>query len=285
MSRFPAKYAAGAAGVLFSGVYLRRLAEVDRQVTRYRRAWEDHNLWTLRHLQSGGQTGGESERPFLLVALGDSAAQGVGAKTVERGYVPRLAAGIRQVLDRPVALLNLSVSGATIETVLTYQLPLLEGLGFGAAGGRPDLVVANIGGNDVRLTSLTPDLFSNYLQRVVAKLPSGSLIGNVPSFSILAADRKAEELSEMIDQIAGKHGHLPVDLRALTLSYNPTDYIVRYHAADLFHPNARAYGQWADLFLDRWREAEGHPIGHQEALPWQMETVRREAGRSRPTDR
>lgn len=258
----------GALMLFGGGLTLGRLSRVDRQVSQYRRAWEDHNLSTMRMLRAG-----DLGDIFLMYALGDSATQGVGADTVTQGYVPRLAAAVAAQIDRPVALLNLSVSGATLETVLTHQVAVFQRL---ASTWRPDLVVANIGGNDVGVPGITPDLFGAYARRVAEALPPGSLMGNIPWFSFLPAEQRAAELSARLDQEMTAAGQVPVDLRGLTRSYGGLDYAVRYHAADLFHPNSRAYEQWTRRYLDTWNGRESVPMTSPAAPEWAMRSLRGE---------
>ncbi len=77
-----------------------------------------------------GEPGG-----LLYVALGDSAAQGIGASGPDRGYVSLIAQRLRVASKQPVEVVNLSRSGARISDVLSRQIPALEAL-----GRRPDLI-------------------------------------------------------------------------------------------------------------------------------------------------
>lgn len=238
-------------GLFAGGITIGRLGRLDKQVGQFRRRWEEHNLATVRQLRD--DPNGE---PFVLVALGDSSTQGIGADSIEQGYVPQLAALIEQHLGRPVAVVNLSISGGTIETVLVNQVPLLAGLGLEDA----DLVVFNIGGNDVGVKEMSTLHFRDSLLAVSEQLPERTIVGNIPSFSMLPQDARAEELSAIIDQFSGRP---VVDLRGFTESYSATEYLLRYHAADLFHPNSRAYTEWARLFFEAWLDgtsAIGGPV-------------------------
>ncbi len=223
--------------LFLGGAAVGRLVHIDRQRQSHRRTWEDHNLSTLT------KRGDDS---FLIVALGDSSTQGIGSDRVEGGYVPRLAAHLEEHLGRPVDLLNLATAGATIETVLVHQLPALKTL------PDADLVVLNIGGNDVGVSALTPSIFRLHARRLGQALPKGSLVGNIPSFSFLPQDSRAACLSEILDEEMTRAGHHTVDLRGLTSSFGHVEYLLRYHAADLFLPIFRAYRDLGDLFFARW---------------------------------
>ena len=96
--------------LLLGTVWAVRLVGLVRDVGRYADHWS----------QPRGQTGG-----LLYVALGDSAAQGIGASTPDRGYVGLLAERVRERTSRSVEVVNLSSSGARIGDVLDTQLPAL----------------------------------------------------------------------------------------------------------------------------------------------------------------
>ena len=108
--------AAGGASLFGGGLAIGRLLRLDSQRGDYRKAWENHNLATLDRLRELDEHP-EGERPYLIVSLGDSSVQGVGASRVTESYPARLASAINTQLDREVLLLNLSLSGATIESV------------------------------------------------------------------------------------------------------------------------------------------------------------------------
>ena len=76
------------------------------------------------------------------VVLGDSAAVGIGAESVERTYVAQVAERVAAETGRPVRVVNLAVSGAMAKDVLADQLPLMPASGV-------DAVTCVVGGNDV----------------------------------------------------------------------------------------------------------------------------------------
>lgn len=265
---------AGGAGLFTGGVAVGRLLRLDSQRGDYRRAWEDHDLATLALLDSLADAPASS-RPYTIVALGDSSTQGIGASRVEEGYVARLASAIGTALDREVALLNLSVSGGTSETVVLAELPQLRGLDLEARGVTPDLFVLNIGGNDVMLADLGIDAFTRHMSDICAVLPSGSLVGNIPSFGVLRSESRAAEMSQALDDVASAAGHHVVDLRALSQEFSVAKYTFGYHAADFFHPNSAAYADWAQRFADAWTASRGlAPVLVSEAPEWEMLSAR-----------
>ena len=70
--------AAGGASLFGGGVAIGRLLRLDSQRGDYRRSWENHNLATLERLRQLDEHP-EGESPYLIVSLGDSSVQGMGA--------------------------------------------------------------------------------------------------------------------------------------------------------------------------------------------------------------
>jgi len=231
--------AAGGASLFGGGLAIGRLLRLDSQRGDYRKAWENHNLATLDRLRELDEHP-EGERPYLIVSLGDSSVQGVGASRVTESYPARLASSIAAQMDREVLLLNLSLSGATIESVELTQIPQMRGLGLLDGPYRPDLVTLTIGGNDV-----------------------------------MTEDSRAQDMSDRIAfAVSDSDAHL-VDLRSLTQEYSLPTYTFAYHAADFFHPNSAAYTKWAQLFADAWATSrrEAAPVV-EDAPQWDMLSAR-----------
>ncbi|MDO4887136.1 MAG: SGNH/GDSL hydrolase family protein [Actinomycetaceae bacterium] len=228
---------------------------VSKMITPFRRAWELHLRRGLLDLERRAVGGGEW--PFIYVALGDSAAQGIGAASIEQGYVPRIAAGLRAVLGREVTLLNLSLSGATTESVLVTQLPQLEGLRVAGEPLRPDLVTLDIGGNDVGLARLSEAEFADNAALIAERLPTAAFVGNIPTFKPLPVASRASRLSEHLTSAMRDGGHRVVDLQSVSEQFSLWTYMARYHAPDMFHPNSPWYHRWSQLFMEAICERMG----------------------------
>ena len=176
------------------------------------------------------------------VALGDSAAQGVGASTVSHGYVSLVAERLRQATGRPVAVTNLSFSGATSDDVVRDQLPQFAELPF-----TPDLVTLDIGATDVVFPGHTVATFEASLERILDALPEGAFVSDVPWFMVPGLGRQAKLMSAVAADAVGRHGHHLVALHDMSR----TPGVLRYHrytARDFFHPNDAGYVGWADAF-------------------------------------
>ena len=230
---------------------------VAKQNVPFRRQWEEHLLATVEALNDVADRG--EELPLIYVALGDSAAQGLGSSNFEEGYVPRIASALQQTRGRDVALLNFSLSGGTAASVLGTQLPQLGGLLVGGQPMIPDVLTLNIGGNDVSVAELSVEEFGVRMDRIVAQLPQPAVLANIPTFKPLRAEKRAASLSIQIERAAKKYGAGIVHLEELSNTFGLWKYMTQYHAPDMFHPNSPWYERWAQLFMDEISEQLGVP--------------------------
>ncbi|WP_147599247.1 SGNH/GDSL hydrolase family protein [Flaviflexus massiliensis] len=237
------------AGAVIAGsqVMARRARRVSNQRKPFARYWEQSNLAIISKIHRNRQAG--IADPLIYVALGDSAAQGLGAEHVFDGYVPRVAAALKDMTGREVALINLSVSGAVMPSVLTHQIMSLKGL-ESQADIVPDVVTLDVGGNDVGY-GIDRHLLAEYVSALTASLPPGTFISDVPSFGPGPFGARAKELSSMIHSYVDRDGHHLVELEKFTSSLPLASYLFRYHSTDLFHPNTHAYQHWAQLWAER----------------------------------
>jgi len=177
-----------------------------------------------------------AEGSFTYVALGNSAAQGIGASKPELGYVGLLAQHIQQATGKTVRIVNLSVTGAKIEDVLKSQIPQLKHY-------KPDLITVEIGANDV--VNYNASNFRAQYDKLAAALPSGSVITNIPYFGgRIRANDKAVEASRYIGEAVRKYNLQLVDLQTETKKKQS----IFNYSADLFHPSNRAYRIWEAAF-------------------------------------
>ena len=220
---------AAAAGLGLFGLWLTKLVRVGRSVRRYA------DYWAVPHGDVGG---------LLYVALGDSAAQGIGASRPERGYVGLLAERMRTRTGRPVQVVNLSRSGATLADLVQHQLPLLTSL-------RPDVVTVAIGGNDVRAYDAAT--FSAQVCALTAGLPPGAVVADVPYFMHGHWERRASEAGLVLAGCAQANGLGLVGLHDAEQARGSMAMLTDF-AADWFHPNDRGHRVWADVFWHRLTE-------------------------------
>lgn len=223
----------GAAGLLalLATVVTARAVGVQQGVERSRAYWSEPQ----------GEAGG-----LLYVALGDSAAQGVGASSPDKGYVGLIADRLRTSTGRPVQVVNLSVSGARVADVVATQLPQLADL-------EPDLVTVAIGGNDIR--EYDQDGFTADVDQLVANLPPGTYVADVPYFMHGRWETDSAQAAGAVRAAAAEAGLVVVPLND-RLRAEGLRGMLTETSPDFFHPNDAGYEVWADAF---WTEISRPP--------------------------
>jgi acyl-CoA thioesterase-1 len=212
-------------GLLIEGVMLFRLA---RQVPAFATYWQ-----------------GRAEKPIdagalVYVALGDSAAQGVGASKPERGYVGLLADALEKN-NQPVHVVNLSRSGAKIQDVLDEQLPRLKEI----TGSGNVVITLDVGANDLK--SFDAHVFEARIKQLIDALPPQTVVADIPYFGPYAFGRGGKHVvaaNEIIHHNVHRRGLRLANVYEQTRSHKAP----HYYAADFFHPNDRAYRDWFDAF-------------------------------------
>lgn len=188
--------------------------------------------WSIPRGEKGG---------LLYVAIGDSAAQSIGASEPQKGYVGLITDSLRKSTGKPVEIINLSKSGARISDVLDRQVPALRGL-----GRTPDVVTVAIGGNDIR--AYDRQQFADEVQRLTSALPRGSYLADAPYFMHGHWEYDANQASRLLQAGAKEHYLHTVYLHE-ALNAQGWKAMVTQFAADWFHPNNNGHKVWADTFL------------------------------------
>lgn len=204
-----------------------------------------------------------SGAPIRYLVLGDSTAAGVGAD-YERGIVLETARHLAR--SRRVELLNLAFSGARFRDVLRDQLPR-------ARGWRPDLVLLDVGANDVtHLTSsrsmrrdleeiIRSLLAENCEARVVVTgSPDMGAPPRIPFFLRGIAASRAGRINSIARQAVSDHDltFAPIsDRTGPAFRSDPT----LFHP-DRFHPNARGYALWVPVLTEAIDAALAKQPGH-----------------------
>lgn len=177
------------------------------------------------------------DNAVTYIALGDSAAQGLGASKPSKGYVGLVADELARQTNRPVHVVNLSVTGAKVSDVSKVQIPQLKQNNVTA----DTVVTLAIGGNDMR--SFDPEIFRNEITSLLADLPPQTIVGDVPYFGGGRAnkhERNALDASAIISEVAAKRGFRVAQLHQTT---KDGDGLFTY-AADFFHPSDKGYKNW-----------------------------------------
>ncbi|WP_039916996.1 SGNH/GDSL hydrolase family protein [Amycolatopsis azurea] len=211
-----------------ASVVLPGVRRVRAQKIPFARAWSEANQEAL--------VSGKS----LWVALGDSMTQGIGARTVSGGWVPRLDARLG---DR-FAVVNLSMSGARIADVLDDQLPRMLAL-------TPALVTVLVGANDMLTPARRRGVEKRFID-LLDRLPAGrSVVATLPH-----GNAAADTVNALLDT-AGARGRIQVaDMRGPALGP-----LRGSLADDWFHPNDVGYARIAGIFEGPVRAATSFRVG------------------------
>lgn len=189
------------------------------------------NFWIDRAKQNGEIT---------YLALGDSAAQGIGATSPMKGYVGLIAKEVESKTGKSVKIVNLSSTGAKMEDYLKEQAPNIEKY-------NPDLVTIEIGANDV--ATFESSYYRENFKKVLETLPDGTFVANMPLFnSRPSSTPKAKEASMIIEEELRNYPKLIfVDLQTETQQKQS----IFGFAPDLFHPNNLSYKNWSNAFMKK----------------------------------
>ncbi len=167
-----------------------------------RRGYDAVMAWSLRTPFTSArarawQRRASIEGELLYVAIGDSAAQGIGARGLDRGYVGLLAGRLARHTGRTVRVMNLSRYGARLDDALDRQLPLLAELS-------PDLVTVAIGAND--MAAFDEVRFTEQFARLVDALPPHAIVADLPCFHVGAREADAARASHIIAELVRSRG-------------------------------------------------------------------------------
>lgn len=213
-----------------------RLGELYTQLARYQKYWNNSNLRSIH------------QEDFVYVALGDSAAQGIGASSPIKGYVGLIADELQEKTKNKVKVINLSRSGAKVADIIEGQLPIYDKLGL----KNDHIVTVDVGANDI--INFDKDKFENEMSELMSKLPKHAIISDAPSF---AGSRYAKyeprvlEANAIINRLAAKYNFKPAELHKRVAS----NHGFRTFAADLFHPSDYGYrNNWLPAFMERINE-------------------------------
>ncbi len=174
------------------------------------------------------------ERP-LMVVLGDSLSQAVGASSVQQSWVHHLVLHeSQQRRNRPARIVNLSRSGARIDDVLRVQLPALRAI------ARPiQLVTCTVGSNDFARGGSFSRIESS-MHSLISRLPDEAVLATLPAKGSLLAKR----LNKVIRSEADRSGLVVADVDAHLPGWRGRS------AGDRFHPNDLGYESWFSAFAD-----------------------------------
>jgi acyl-CoA thioesterase-1 len=219
-----------AAAIMAARMLVRRRS--GRGLIRLTAAIPVHAQWWREQAAKDGE--------LLYVAIGDSAAQGIGGSNPGRSYVGLVAKHLRERSGRTVRVANVSQSGARLREAVDILLPRFRKLS-------PDIVTFSVGAND--MTTFEPERFERELRTIYSALPVGTIVADIPSFYIGRAEANVRRANSIVRRLADEFGFAVAPLYARTKRQGLTLYALNQVAEDFFHPNDRGYQVWASAFL------------------------------------
>jgi lysophospholipase L1-like esterase len=194
---------------------------------------------------------GPGFQPLLLALLGDSSAAGLGVDLPEQTPGALLAAGLSEIADRPVRLLNVAKVGARSADLLGQVRAVEERL--------PDVAVIMIGANDVthRVRPVTSVRQLSVAVRLLRATGAEIVVGTCPDLGTiepiaqplrLLARRWSRTLAaaQTIAVVeAGARSVSLADLLGPEFAAAPRELF----SADRFHPSASGYARVVSVVL------------------------------------
>ena len=185
----------------------------------------------------------EEAGELTYVAIGDSAAQGIGASRPQHSYVGLIAEHIAAATGRTVRVANLSISGGTVRMAIDFELGQARHLD-------PDIVTVCIGANDIASggdQGFDEERFGRDIRQLLDGLPAHAIIADLPSFYVGRNERRVRAANRVLREEAAARNLTLVPLYAATKRQGAWG-ILTQSAGDLFHPNDRGYRVWAAAF-------------------------------------
>lgn len=194
----------------------------------------------------------KNDTPFVYVAIGDSAAEGIGASSPERSYTGILYATIKRNQKNAIYH-NFGKRGAPVQEIIETQLEKTIAL-------QPNLITISVGANDLRVKT-RPSVFAKRLEFLLSELKNKTtaeiVINTIPDFShtpritrgLKNVTRVAiKHFNKILTQIAEKENVIVIDI------FEQGTYYGRHFpeaiANDGFHPNDIGYALWANLIIN-----------------------------------
>ncbi len=206
-------------------------------------SWSPRTLFVRRRVAEWQRRASEPGE-LLYVALGDSAALGIGTRDLDASYVALIAHRLQRLAHRTVRVVNLARYGARVDDVFDRQLDAL--IDVEREAGRPaDLVTLDIGGNDVGRTPR--ETFDASITAVVRRLPPHAIVADLPCFHFGQREWDARRASRTIADAAHTAGLTLAPLHRVTEFRRGWGSFPDF-AWDQFHPSRRGYRVWESAF-------------------------------------
>lgn len=208
------------------------LAELLSQLPRYKNYWRKNNQQPSRP--------GE----LVYVALGNSAAQGVGATSPRKGYVGLIAKELEAATGKSVRIVNLSKSGARIRDVLGSQLQKYQALKLNSK----HIATIEIGANDI--IDFDKTKFEKEMNELMSRLPNSVVMSDLATLKgsrMAKYDKDVQQANKIMYRLAKKYNRQLAGINKLSLQ----NHGLRVFSIDILHPSNYGYRtNWTPAFME-----------------------------------
>jgi len=199
----------------------------------------------------------QKKNEFVFVAIGDSAAEGIGASVASRTYSGVVREYLSMIYPR-VSYHNLGRRRSTTQEVILEQLEK-------AIVMKPDLITVSVGANDIRTGSMLfrfEKRLSYLLKRLKEETNAVIVINTLPDFSYTpSVPRPAKLISRLVIRRFNRSIRkvsIRADVVLVDLYHQSKVYVKGYPemiATDNFHPSDFGYAIWANSIIHHLQTA------------------------------
>ena len=200
-------------------------------------------------------------KPFIYVALGDSAVEGVGASKPARSYTGIIHEHLK-IVKKHTIYHNFGKSFAKVSDILETQMER-------TIAAQPDLITISIGANDLKqhtsLRNFERDL-ETLLKTLKKETNAEIIINNIPSLVYapaiprhlrIATGLAVSRINAIIKKQAEKTHVILVDVYKQSLVF-VRDY-PEVVSEDGFHPSDFGYAIWANTIISEIKHLSASP--------------------------
>ena len=196
------------------------------------------------------------KKEFVVVAIGDSTVEGLGASKPEKAFAPLVYLAIKQEKKNAV-FHNLGVAHSKVNDVILNQLPKALEL-------KPNLVLISIGANDLifskKIFQFGKD-FEFLISTLRKKTKAAIFVNNIPDITIIPTMPKLAfpyfkfmvlRFNHIIKKSTEPIGTYLIDLYKESKLYKGYKELI---SSDGIHPSDIGYAIWANAFITKIQSA------------------------------
>jgi acyl-CoA thioesterase I len=189
---------------------------------------------------------------YIIVALGDSTIEGIGATEPGKAFAPIVYEAVKSH-KKNAKFFNFGAAGAKVQDVVNFQLA-------DALRLKPDLILLSIGANDVIKPVKTFQFDRNY-KNLISSLSQNTkaliVVNNIPDFSIAPAVPRpvlpwfnliTRKLNRSIQKYTQEAGGILIDLYSQSKIFKGYRELI---SDDGFHPSDLGYALWGNTIITK----------------------------------